>query len=67
MSLKNERKFSSLGNERMRITLFCLALDLCLCVRAVPRVEVPPQGVAFGEIAADVEAKGSLELSNVGD
>ena len=51
----------------MRITLFCLALDLCLCVRAVPRVEVPPQGVAFGEIAADVEAKGSLELSNVGD
>ena len=56
-----------MGNERMRIVLFGLASALCLCARAVPRVEVPPQGVAFGEITAGVEAKGSLELSNTGD
>ena len=61
---KDKSELYLMGNERMRIALFCLASALCLCAPAVPRVEVPPQGVAFGEITAGVEAKGSLVLSN---
>ena len=65
--MKNKSEFTSEGNESMRIALSCLASALCLRDHAVPRIEVPPQGISFGEITAGVEAKGSLELSNVGD
>ena len=51
----------------MRCAVIALLLFMGLCVRAVPRVEIPPQGIAFGEITAGVEAKGSLVLSNTGD
>lgn len=65
--MKNKSEFTSVENESMRIALSCLLSTICLCAPAVPRVEVPPQGVAFGEITAGVETKGSLELSNSGD
>ena len=65
--MKNKSEFTSVENESMRIALSCLLSTICLCAPAVPRVEIPPQGIAFGEITAGVEAKGSLELSNSGD
>ena len=51
----------------MRFAVIAALLFMGLCVRAVPRVAIPPQGIAFGEITAGVEAKGSLGLSNSGD
>ena len=51
----------------MRCAVIAFLLFMGLCVRAVPRVEIPPQGIAFGEVTAGVEVKGSLELSNSGD
>lgn len=51
----------------MRFVFIALLLLTWFCVRAEPRVEVSPPGVALGEVTAGVEAKGSLELSNSGD
>lgn len=42
----------------MRFAVIAFLLFMGLCVRAVPRVEIPPQGIAFGEITAGVEVKG---------
>ena len=35
---KDKSELYLMGNERMRIALFCLASALCLSARAVPRV-----------------------------
>ena len=32
----------------MRFAVIAFLLFMGLCVRAVPRVEIPPQGIAFG-------------------
>ena len=49
-----------------RIVVFsCLCCFLVLSISAAPRLAVPPEGVAFGEIAAGEAASKSIALRNV--
>ena len=48
--------------------ILCIALNLVLATFsafAAPRLIVPPEGVAFGEIPAGEEAEKAIELRNV--
>ena len=53
-------------NIMRRIVVFsCLCCFLVLSISAAPRLAVPPEGVAFGEIAAGEAASKSIALRNV--
>ena len=49
----------------MKINLVLLSAVMALCASAAPRLTVPPEGVAFGEIAAGEAAAKSIELRNI--
>ncbi len=49
----------------MKTNIAVLSVVIALCVFAAPRLSVPPEGVAFGEIAAGEAASKSIELRNV--
>ena len=49
----------------MKTNIAVLSVVIALCVFAAPRLSVPPEGVAFGEIAAGEAAAKSIELRNV--
>ena len=49
----------------MKINLVLLSAAMALCAFASPRLAVPPEGVAFGEIPASEPAAKSVELRNV--
>ena len=49
----------------MKINLVLLSAAMALCAFASPRLAVPPEGVAFGEIAAGESAAKSVVLRNV--
>ena len=42
------------------------ALALALSAQAAPRIAVPPEGIALGEIAVGTNVSGTVELRNVG-
>lgn len=59
------------GSRRARCGASChavmlSALALALSVRAAPRLVVPPEGIAFGEIPAGTNVSNTVELRNVG-
>ena len=57
----------SAARMRVRMVLLPALLALGAAAFAAPRLVVPPEGVALGEIAAGEEARGSVRLRNAGD
>lgn len=50
-----------------RMVLLSVSLVLGAAVFAAPRLVVPTEGIALGEIAAGEESRGSVQLRNAGD
>ena len=68
-SVEPRRVGSQCPSARMcgRKVLLSVSLMLAAAAFAAPRLVVPPEGVALGEIAAGEEARGSVRLRNAGD
>ena len=67
MQLRWNRPSSALkGKGRGMLKIVCVSLAvLSFSASAAPRLSVPPDGVAFGEIAAGEGSAKSIELRNV--
>lgn len=50
-----------------RMVLLSVSLVLGVAVFAAPRLVVPPEGIALGEIATGEESHGAVQLRNTGD
>ena len=70
---KSKVELLRVGNRRSaagvcgRMVLLSVSLVLGVAVFAAPRLVVPPEGIALGEIATGEESHGAVQLRNTGD